>query len=86
MIKIFYFLPLLDDKNLWLALLYGLFSLIAVGILGFIVGYLIPKFYSDCLRDLNERTENMDERGATYRLNTALTEVRNHSNTTGPSS
>ena len=61
--------------------LYGLFSATVVSILGFIVGYLfIPKFYSNALRELSERTENMDERSATYRLNAMLAAVRNHSN------
>ena len=56
-------------------------------ILGFIVGYLlIPKFYSNALRELSERTENMDERSATYRINAMLAAARNYSNATGESS
>ena len=69
------FFPL-DDKNLWFVFLYGLFSITTVSILGFGIGYLIPMLYSNCLRELNERAENMDERSATYRLNAALAEIR----------
>ena len=78
-IGIISFFPL-DDKNLWFVFLYGLFSITTVSILGFGIGYLIPMFYSNCLRELNERAENMDERSATYRLNAMLAAVRNHSN------
>ena len=73
------FFPL-DDKNLWFVFLYGLFSITTVSILGFGIGYLIPMLYSNCLRELNERAENMDERSATYRLNAMLAAVQNHSN------
>ena len=69
------FFPL-DDKNLWFVFLYGLFSITTVSILGFGIGYLIPMLYSNCLRELNERAENMDERSATYRLNAALAKMR----------
>ena len=80
-IKIFSFFQPADNENLWFILLYGLFSATVVSILGFIVGYLlIPKFYSNALRKLSERTENMDERSATYRLNAMLAAVPNHSN------
>ena len=80
-IKIFSFFQPADNENLWFILLYGLFSATVVSILGFIVGYLlIPKFYSNALRELSERTENMDERSATYRLNAMLAAVQNHSN------
>ena len=74
-IGIISFFPL-DDKNLWFVFLYGLFSITTVSILGFGIGYLIPMFYSNCLRELNERAENMDERSATYRLNAALAKTR----------
>jgi hypothetical protein len=33
-----------------------------------------------------ERTENMDERSATYRINAMLAAARNYSNATGESS
>jgi len=74
-IRIISFFPL-DDKNLWFVFLYGLFSITTVSILGFGIGYLIPMLYSNCLRELNERAENMDERSATYRLNAALAKMR----------
>ncbi|WP_314258745.1 hypothetical protein [Cardiobacterium hominis] len=84
-IGIISFFPL-DDKNLWFVFLYGLFSITTVSILGFGIGYLIPMFYSNALRELSERTENMDERSATYRINAMLAAVRNYSNATGESS
>ena len=72
MIRMFSFFPLLGDKNLWSAILYGLYGSSIVLILVFIIGYLTPKFYSSRLRELKERAENMDERRATYRLNAVL--------------